>query len=202
MVLLRNITALLMLMMVFSIGCKKNNQPESYFTYKDKTYELNEGILEYWGVFKKSEGGYNFDISLFSAGLYFDTNTKTLVGSGEMVYFETFSSSDLELVPGTYSYDEDATKNPLTFDLGQFWINLDVANETGTLVLVSSGTLKIDTEGSVFELVFEYGTSTGNVLKGVYRGGLDYYDRTIEKGGSEMRGILGRINGGVGVSYN
>ena len=90
---------IIIISIAFLSSCRKEKLPESYFTYKGDTFELNDGILEYWGSFSKVAEGYNFDISLFSAGLYFDTETKSLVGSGEMIYFETFSPSDLGSMP-------------------------------------------------------------------------------------------------------
>jgi hypothetical protein len=176
---MKYLIAIVLLIVLSFTGCKKNNLPESYFTYKDKTYELNDGILEYWGSTTAGEG-YNFDISLFSSGLYYDTNAETLVGSGEMVYFETFSPSDLELSPGTYYFNDVEIGDTLTFDKGQFWINLDIASESGTLVFASGGNLDISVNGAEYELTFECETSAGNILKGFYKGGLDYYDRSVK----------------------
>src|SRR5512133_2663186 len=82
-------------------GCSKDKGEGNYFLYGGVEYPLNQGVMQFYG--QLSEGaGYNFDISMFSSGIVYDSDVAALKGTGQAIYFEMFSSSASVLANGDY----------------------------------------------------------------------------------------------------
>ncbi len=178
---------LFMSMIAFSISlasCEKDDDDDDYeipkenhLMYDSKRYEITAGILEYYGQWWKGSNGFNFDISLFSSGIFFDEEIDDLSGQGNLITFEMFSSSETELMPGIYNFDADESYKPGTFDWGLFVINYDIEDQTGEISgEIESGTVKVEKSGSLYRITIDCRDNQGKRLTGYFEGNLDFYD--------------------------
>lgn len=166
------LTALVLAAALILAGCSKQEEPDR-FVYTVNEYPLQQGFIHNYGM---SEGatGYNFDVTIFSSGVSYNRDRHEFLGTGHVVFFEMFSSSATELSEGTYQFS--AEKNPKTFDKANFGMNMNFENETGTIVNVVSGVIKVS--GSVENRVFDFEcmTGTGEKVTGHFSGWLQVYD--------------------------
>jgi flagellin-like protein len=177
-----NVKGLIILIAVTVVlaACKKDDDKISnHLKYNNTEYILTAGIIEYYGQWNESPASYNFDITLFSSGVSF--NGDDFSGEGHAIYFEMFSSSATELVPGTYSYDANETFNALTFDYGSVYIDYNLSTDTGLELSVTAGTVKIEKSGTTYKITVDCTVVGGHKVTGYYEGALTYYDWSNEK---------------------
>lgn len=180
-----NAVAIIMLSATFvftSCSSDDDDKTTNYIEYNGEQDDLTKGTLEYYGM---GEGtGYNFDITLLSPNISWETETG--VGSG--VYFELFSSSETELPSGTYTFSQ--TQNPLTFDDGGFIFNFNIATEEGIDEDITDGTVKITNGGSTYTIEFNCTSTSGKTVKGHYSGALTYEDFSDMKAAKIKKSIF------------
>ena len=157
-------------------ACKKDDPIHNFFMYELIKYEVDEGILEYYGKLGDLDDAYNFDVTLYSTGVGFDPLAGTFNGVGNLVVLEMFSDSPDKLSPGTYTYDIDASHDPFTFDIGRLGLFVNIDEQSGTFILINSGTVKVSKSGDNYTFVFDCMTSTDKDITGSYTGTLDFYD--------------------------
>lgn len=158
------------------VGCSDDEDtPKNYFSYNGVTTNITAGLLENFGV--TDQPTYNFDITLYKGLSY--NQTSGLMGTGDLIYFELFSSSATELVPGTYTYDALETTNANTFDAGLIAMGFEVANETADeIIYIASGTITVKKDGSTYTIDIDCTSSDGKKISGYYKGSLAYGDYT------------------------
>ena len=163
---------------VLLIGCSDDDEsPKNYYTYNGETKALSAGLLEYYGPLGMSS--YNFDITLLNNIKFSETTGPS--GAGDYIYFEVFSSSATELVPGTYTYDATESGAANTFDDGDITIGYDTkTDEYKSVHKITSGTLKINKEGNVYTIDFEGTTADNKKVTAHYSGTLYYLDQTSD----------------------
>jgi len=147
------ISLLLIALTLAVSSCKKDEKKTdlgNHFTYDGTNYPLSAGILEYYG--QGGGNGFNYDVTLFSSGVTWNSNDKLLQGSGNLVIFELYSSSSTEFAAGDYSFDPLAHENQSTFSTGIFGIDFSVDEFTGTMVPVGSGLVNVKKSGTDYEL--------------------------------------------------
>lgn len=156
------------------IGCSDDEDaPKNYFSYNGVTTNITAGLLENFGV--TDQPTYNFDITLYKGLSY--NQTSGLMGTGDLIYFELFSSSATELVPGTYTYDALETTSANTFDAGLIAMGFEVANETADeIIYIASGTVTVKKDGSTYTIDIDCTSSGGGKISGYYKGSLSYND--------------------------
>ena len=166
----------LLMMGASMVSCDKDDDKEfeNKVTYEGTEYELNDGYLEYYGVWGDST--YNFDITLVSSDVDYNVVSGIPTGTGNIIYFELFSSSSTELVPGTYVFDPDGTSEANTFDEGNFALNFNFTTETGLVRQISLGSLIVEKEGSTYKLTIDCTDSAGKKITGNYEGTLSFAD--------------------------
>ena len=170
---IRLLLTLLIIPLLFQ-ACNKDEEEvvqKNHILYNDAEYSLDDGFFQFFGKLDPGATGFNFDVYLYSSGLSFDNNQFS--GTGNMIFFEMFSAVSSELATGTYTFDANETGNANTFDDGFFIINFDVVNETGTLVDISGGTVKVTKTDTTFEFVIDCTTTNGKTLTGFFKGILD-----------------------------
>ena len=108
------------------VSCEKDDEDtkKNQFTYDGVDYALAKGIIENYGLWNYEPNIYNFDLSFFSSGLILDEDAD-VTGTGDGLYFEMFSSSETELLPGTYTFDAQESGDANTFDIGMVVVNFN-----------------------------------------------------------------------------
>lgn len=169
--------AIIILSVITFTGCSDDDDDNAKgtFTYNGTTYELSNGVIESYGSITKSS--YHLDLTLYSSGLNYEKGT----GTGNALYFEIFSSSNSDLVAGTYAYDPEWTGEPLTFDFGAAYINFNITSESGTQVIINEGTVTISKSGSTYTITVNCKDANDNSITGSYTGSLKYYEMPDKK---------------------
>lgn len=147
----------------------------NHFTYDGNTYDLAQGLLFYYGQWWGD--GYNFDVLLFSEGIQFsiegEDEDEWFSGSGHGIFFEFYSPSEEDLMPGTYVFDEEDSGDPFTFtEYSDFVIDYDVEEETGTMMGIIGGTVEVTKSGSNYILTIEVIAEDNKPVTGSYNGPL------------------------------
>lgn len=158
---------------------------KSNLLYDGQEYYLDKGIIEFYGQYNESPASYNFDVTLYSSGIDFDGEEPT--GQGHAIYWEMFSSSATDLVPGTYSFDVNETYNANTFDFGIAVFNFDMTNQIGNEVPVTGGTVIIEKSGSTYTITADCNVAGNKKVTGYYKGSLTFYDYSEMKKSSKSK---------------
>ncbi|MBN2215604.1 MAG: hypothetical protein JW723_15335 [Bacteroidales bacterium] len=180
----KNILAFLLLSLIFFAGCKKDDNgssPNNYIKYDDKTYAIDKGILENYGEW---EGVYNLDLSLVSNGINLIESQGEITGAtgtGNIIYFEMYTTNSLQLDNGTYEYDYYGLEAG-TFDDGWVAINYDVNEENGDVEQdIEDGTVTVSRNGDIYEITIDCTDEVGKSVTGFFRGTLKWYDSSMKK---------------------
>jgi hypothetical protein len=186
------ILSLLVITVIFALtSCKKDDKSTKqgdYFTYDSKDYELSSGIIEYYGA--GSGNGYNFDVTLYSSGISWNTTDMLLEGTGNLATFEMYSSSSSDLANGNYTFDSQNIENQGTFSTGIFGLEFNVTNFTGTIVSISSGTVTVQKTDSNYELTINCKTTDNKTIEGHFNGPLTLIDYSLGKSGTKFINTL------------
>lgn len=167
----------LFILLVLSIfSCKKEETIVNYFEYEQIKYEIDEGIIESYGKINPEDPGYNYDISLFSTGIVFNSLEGSFSGSGNIIVLQMYSNLESNFSLGTYTFDSSGDKNPFTFDLGRFGLFVNMDEQSGTIILVNSGSIVISKDEDSWSFTFNCSTLAGNTITGSFSGSLDPYD--------------------------
>lgn len=173
-------TVLLTGTLIFT-GCSKPEEPD-HFRYTVNDYPLQQGFIHNYGM-PEGATGYNFDVTIHSSGVSYNRDRHEFQGTGNLVFFQMYSSSATELAKGTYQFSTVETPGaPSTFNVANFGMNVNFSEETGTLINAVSGVVKVSgtTEYRTFD--FECMTTTGEKVTGHYNGYIPAYDmRDIRK---------------------
>lgn len=175
-----NVSVFIVLLSLTFFACKKDTKDaelKSYFTYQDKNYELSKGMLQFYGEYNVDPSTFNFDIMLLSSGLTLSETTGNLTGKGHAFIVEMFSSSETELVTGTYTFDINQTGDANSFDYGFFFLNGDASTEVAEVEAeIKSGTVKVEKTGSTYKITINCIDEFDKPITGFYEGTLQYSD--------------------------
>lgn len=157
-------------------SCKKKDEAPAaktnFFTVDGKDYAISKGVtIEYGG---SATTGYNFDLLLASSGFDFsDFDNSGVKGSGELIYFELWSTSTTGLETGSYSIS--STAQPNTYTSNEIDINYDSnTGNTDKEYEATAGTVTIKVEGTTYTIDIDL-TVAGGTLTGNYTGTLTNY---------------------------
>jgi PKD repeat protein len=153
-----------------SITVKEANQ----IVFNNTRYPLNLGYLEYYGDWA-GNGGYNFDIILTSAGLRLTQDG--LVGYGDFVFVEAWSSTPSVLSTGTYTYSTANIAN--TYSTWLFGYNYDAATNSGVVWNCTGGSMIISIIGNIY-IIDLHLTAGENTVSIHYEGTMTLYDYTAK----------------------
>lgn len=164
-------------------NCKKSitsvTPLKNAITYNGTEYDLNTGILEYYG--KLQGTGINFDLIFLSSGLVPVTNNgmvDSITGTGNGINFEIFSTGTTALNVGDYTFDASKTGTAGTFDFANTILNFNTVNQQGIDLDMNGGKVTIKQNGSVYELTFNCTGVDGKSVTGYFKGSLQYYNNT------------------------
>ena len=171
----QNIIIPLLVAVAAFAGCTKEEEPD-HFRYTVNDYPLQQGFIHNYGILEGATG-YNFDVTLFSSGISYNRDRQEFQGFGNLVFFQMFSSSATELASGTYQFSTvENNGHPLTFNAANFGMNLNLSEETGTVVSAVSGVVRVSGTGENRTFDFECMTSTGEKITGHFNGYVPVYD--------------------------
>ena len=177
------LTIVLLSLFIFT-GCKKDkdgDSPNNYFKYEGKTYTINKGILENYG--EEDAGVYNLDLTLISSGINLIESQGEIVGAtgtGNIIYFEMFTTSETKLDNGTYEFDYSAEAG--TFDDGELLINYNTENYQAEIdQYINEGTVKVVKNGDIYEITINCTDEDGKSVTGYFKGTLKWYDQSDKK---------------------
>lgn len=154
-------------------GCSKPEEP-NHFRYTVNDYPLDQGFIHNFGLAEDATG-YNFDVTLYSNGVSYNRDKHEFSGTGNVVFFQLYSSSATELAAGTYQFTTES-KAPSTFNVANFGMTVNFTEQTGTIVNAVSGIVKVSIERDSYVLDFECLTATGEKVTGHWNRSLTTHD--------------------------
>jgi len=173
--------SLLLAFTIMLISCKKDSNdaiPENSVKYEGVEYPLTTGYLEYYGKVSGKQS-YNMDLTLVSSGLTIyevEGEIDSVSGTGNILYFEIFTSDSNALDSRTYIFDPEETHEAGTFDYAIVGLNLNVLTFEGDYFAIVSGSIKISKKGEEYEVSVNCRNGTGKDITGFFKGTLKYFD--------------------------
>ena len=159
---MKKLSGLLLLALAITfVSCKKDDD-----TDKNPTNPNNNG--SFTQAYYIDYGSANNDIYMFSSGVTF--NADTIYGTGDALYFETWSSVDGQIAPGFYTIDSTASGDPMTISYAAWASNYNFATEVGTDSELVSGAITVSNSGTTFTIAYDVTNDSGTNLKGTYTG--------------------------------
>jgi hypothetical protein len=155
---------------LLTFGCKKDDVKKNFLKIGDTEYELTGGSLKNWYGDATS---YNLDLRLFTSGIQFSNGGHT--GTGQLIYFEMYTTDGLGLDAGDYVYDAAWTENRGTFDYSWYDTNYNNGTSLSTLE-ITSGTVTVNKSGSIYEIEFNGADENGKVITGYYKGEIPVFN--------------------------
>lgn len=174
-----------LILIVFVSGCKKDKNDSASsnkFTYNGADYNLSKGFLENYGM--GSNGVYNLDLTMLSSNFTIHERggaIDSISGTGDGLYFETYTSLPGKLDVRDYVYDANSTGANGTFDFGMLILGYNVSAETGTVFEITAGKISVTNNGSEYEISVNCTASNGKTITGYFKGSLNYYNYDKKK---------------------
>jgi hypothetical protein len=187
------IAVLLLMFSIVFVACKKDDVKKSQIVYDGSEYNLEKGYLEYWGLENVSPNTYTYDIVLVSSEVTIDYAHNLASGVGHGFVFEVYSSSQNEIVPGTYTFDELETYNANTFNWAGMFLDFDFAtmnNKTTTALEITGGTIDVAKSGSEYEITCNCTVYGGKAVTAYFKGSLEYHDSSSAKKTKDNKSIF------------
>jgi|GEM_PF-1248955 len=194
-----------------SLRCVQDTvAPRGYFTINDTRYDLDDGMLQYFGNFEGA-GVFSHTIMLYSSKIGVNWNDSTINGSGPVIDFEIFNTKS-SIESGIYNFSipeiadsiifcsgndingdgkVDSTDCQPTLVSGTFYIssrissygsNIDLNAEDSGWLLFDSGTVTIQVSGSRYTLTFDCTGANNDKITGYFEGNLRYFDWSAYNG--------------------
>ncbi len=182
-------TMILLVICIVLISCDKDDQDSSanknFLKVDDIEYDLSAGIIENYGIDVGNNWhfGYNTDLLLYSKNLSFqmDEDEWELIGNGQAVYFEMFSTTALSLDNTDYLYTSSEPCQIGTFDDADYIINYESDDESELDSQgIANGSVKVSKSGSTYSITINCTSKNGKNVTGFYKGALHYVDSSEE----------------------
>lgn len=175
--------AILLLSLVVA-GCKKDEDKavKSYFNLNGTVYNLSQGFLEDYG--KSGNDGYNIDLTMLSSTFTIrekNGEIDSISGTGDLIYFEIFTSLPGKLNVMDYVYDGLESGDAGTFDVGEIMTGFNMMTQSGSTFYITGGKLSVTSVGSEYEITINCTTLDGKTVTGYYKGALKYYNYNNKK---------------------
>jgi hypothetical protein len=156
-------------------SCKKDSDGNgssnaaSEMTIKGTSSTIGSGVIIDNGTI--DNGNFNFDLELFAEGLTFHSEEDSLSGTGNVLYFEMFTSDSTGLDAGTYVFNQ--TTGDKTLDIASAIVNFDSElEESDEHISATSGSVTIDKDGNTYIIDIEFTDGDGNNVTAHYEGTL------------------------------
>lgn len=173
---IRNVVVMLLLGFAIA-GCKKDsakNETKNYVNVDGTEYEISKGFITNYGL---NNSAYNLDLVLISSGLTIHEimgMPDSVSGTGNVIYFEMYSSSSDKIALGDYNYNDSG--NAGSFDYAEYMVNWNSALQPNSAGLeIKTGSVKVISNGNEYELSFSGTNASNTTITGYYKGSLNYY---------------------------
>jgi len=174
---------------VITVSCKKDNAKKSTLKIGTTDYELSTGHIKNYG----GQSVYNLDLRLYTNNINFQAETggyMTYAGSGQLIYFELYTSLSTELDARVYNYNSSSQASG-AFDKAYYYEDysyiLNSGNTNGTKVYITSGSITVAKNGSEYEIDINCIDENGKAITGYFKGEIPVYDY-VNKSASEGKG--------------
>lgn len=157
-------------------SCKKDddNKSTNILKYDNTEYTLKSGYLENYG--QDSIGAaFNVDLTMYTAEVTVHESggaVDSISGTGQVIYFEIFTSTADGIASGDYVYDAMETGANGTFDYGIF--SSDIS--TFEAVDIEDGVVHVVKDGNTYDITIVATDVLGKNISGAYKGALTYYN--------------------------
>ncbi len=147
-----------------------------------RTVNISEGILVSQGKLSSQEkAGYSFRLILFTSGIKF-SSTGDLLGRGDVIIFELYSSTSSELTTGTYKFDPYKNQDANSFDYGEFILGYSLTDwMCEAYDYIKDGTITIKKTSNTYEIKIDCIVMSDGKLTGYYKGAPTFYNWTTRK---------------------
>lgn len=179
------------------MSCNKDDEdndvsPKNHLKIGETEYVLSKGTCENYGQMEDDAwqyDGYNLDLTLFSSDFTISTDSYGKLdasGSGQLIYFEMFSSKRNEFDSRDYTFSSSEPYSVGTFDYSNFSINYSVNNDDAELTEITSGKVTISKSGSEYSITINCISENGESVTGFFKGSLQYFDYTVDTKSARM----------------
>lgn len=170
----KNISYLLLLGIAISavvvVGCKKDDEVVSKFSYELNDYILNQGSQINYGATAHSPATYEFEVILTGSGITWDDTENDITGKGSFVRFNLYSTKSDFIAGGSYVFDGFESQDSLTFNFSEVGIDFDFAIDTISPMEIKTGIINVKKRSNLYEFDFELYTLEKKQIKGMYTG--------------------------------
>lgn len=163
-----------LLAVLLFMGCKKDDDNESYFRVGEDKYTLSHGYIEYMG---KGADMYVYAFDLLSSGMTMDEQGNWHK-SGTGLWIQLRCSAEGGISTGTYEFSDDLSPFTIaTITYNPAWSEKVVNN----MVLLKDGTIYVEKKGNNYSILLLGTDIYGKSIRADFSGNLDIYDVSITK---------------------
>ena len=145
-------------------GCKKDNVEKSNFTFNEDTYFIKHcGILNK-GATEHDPATYEYAIVFSDSPITYNDILETITSDGSSVEITLYSTSESELLSGSYTYDRFQSMDDLTCYHGFIG-----------LFGFESGIIDLYRRGNSFKFEFEFYIEGDLPVIGYYNGPIEKF---------------------------
>ena len=181
---------------LFTLSCSDddnndNNDPGmsiNKITTPDGEHEIIGAALSDYGA-ESWHDGFNIDFTFMTGDIELDDDGDPIGGTGLVAYFEMISTTNGEIVEGTYTYESEAVVYGVSTytDSSEIIDVTDVTNEEFTLLNQPQGNITVERSGNSYTFTY---SSAGYTIE--YTGVPTYYDYNSRSMMSEKKRFLNR----------
>jgi hypothetical protein len=161
----------------------------NYFKLDNAEYKLSAGLLDNYGTDDSLEWHYGYAqyLLLYSNGFTLSVDTDhsdivdwDIIGKGNALVIDLYSSTGSMLDNGEYSYS-NAIPSPIgTFDFASCLTDFDAAiddeSQENKIFEIVSGKLSVSRTDNTYTITINGTTADGKTITGYYKGSLRYFD--------------------------
>jgi len=169
----------------FFIRCDEENQNDlvqkNHLKIGNDEYDLSTGVLKYNRQAGANEG-VDLDLALFSKNVIISGNDNGgygILGSGEIIQFDMFTSNDKYLDDGNYVYQNNPPYPIGTFSYGLYTVGWEQGDlSVDNTFRIVSGKISVDKKVEEYEITIDCKDEKGNVVTGYFKGELQYFNNS------------------------
>lgn len=157
-----------------------NNTQSSITLNENKPQELKKVVLNHYFYGEEENGNYTFDLTLYTTqGNITNEGTYGIFSPNDQIYSELNvhirSSLIDKLDTGVFEYTNSEETDH--FEGGEFSYNYDInAEQEEEYYLIKGGEIEVIRNQNPYEFKFEFVLDNNDVVKGYYKGNVDYIE--------------------------
>ncbi|MBN1989862.1 MAG: hypothetical protein JW783_10735 [Bacteroidales bacterium] len=168
-------------LLLFASCSEEEIKPKSnIIVVNGRTVNISDGILINKGKYHYNEEktGHCFRLIFVTTGIKF-SSTGNLLGRGDVIIFELYSSSSSELITGVYKFDSYKSHEANTFDYGEFILGYSLTDSMCEAYdYIKDGTISVKKRANSYEIEVDCIAISDAKVTGYYSGSPYFYDWT------------------------